>query len=49
VHLFAPSIPVGRLCAAFQQQPDDAGLLLMRLLRTASSSPGVLNGKVQRR
>jgi hypothetical protein len=47
MHLFALSIPVGRLCAALQEQPDDAGLLLTRLWRTAASSPGGLNGKVQ--
>ena len=48
-HLFAASIAVGRLCAALQQQPDDAPLLLTRLRRTAPASPGGLNGKVQGR
>ena len=36
-------------CAAFQQQPDDALLLLACVLRTAPPSPGSLNGKVQGR
>ena len=47
MHLFASSIAVGRLCAALQQQPDDACLLITRLRRTAASSARVLNGKVQ--
>jgi len=49
MHLFALPVPVGHLCAAFQQQPDDAGLLFTRLRRAAPSSPGGLNRKVQRR
>jgi hypothetical protein len=49
MHLFALSIPVGRLCAALQEESDDAGLLLTRLRGTAPSSPGGLNGKVQGR
>ena len=49
MHLFASSITIGRLCAALQQQADDAGLLLTRVRRTAPSSPGGLNRKVQGR
>ena len=49
MHFFALPVLIRRPCAAFQQQPDDAGLLLTRLWRTAPSSPGVLNGKVQGR
>ena len=49
MHRFAVPIPVGRLCAALQQQPDDAGLLLTRVRRTAPASPGGLNGQVQGR
>jgi hypothetical protein len=49
IHLFALSVPVARLCAALQQQPDDIPLLLKQLRRTASSTPGGLNGKVQGR
>jgi hypothetical protein len=46
MHRFALPVLVGHPCAAFQQQPDDAGLLFTRLRRTAPSSPGSLNGKV---
>jgi hypothetical protein len=47
MRVFASSITVGHLCAALQQEPDDAGLLFTRLRRTAPSSPRGLNGKVQ--
>ncbi len=48
-HLSTSSIFVVRAGAAFQQQPDDARLLLACLLRTAPSSPSGLNGEVQGR
>ena len=48
-HLFSTPVFVGRACAAFQQEPDDARLLLACVLRTAPSSPSGLNGKVQGR
>jgi len=47
--LFASPVLVGHLCAAFQQQPDDAALLFTRVRRAAPSSPGGLNGKMQGR
>jgi hypothetical protein len=46
-HLFASSVFVGRAGAAFQQQLDDAGLLLAGVLGTASASPSGLNGEMQ--
>ena len=49
MHLFTFRVLVSRLRSAFQQHLYDAGLLLARLRRTTSSSPGGLNGKVQRR
>jgi len=49
MHRFALIVPVGHPCAAFQQQPDDAGLLFACLQGSAPSSPGRLHGKVQGR
>lgn len=46
-HRFTTPVFVGRARAAFQQEPDDARLLLARVLGTAPSSPGGLNGTVQ--
>jgi hypothetical protein len=48
-HLFTSPVFVGQACPAFQQQSDDAGLLLACVLGTASSSPSGLNGEVQGR
>ena len=47
MHCLAASVPVRHPRAALQQQLDDAGLLFTRLRRTAPSSAGGLNGKVQ--
>jgi hypothetical protein len=49
MHRFALPVMVGRPCAVFQQQPDDAGLFFARVKGLAPSTPGRLNGKVQRR
>jgi hypothetical protein len=46
MHRFALPVPVCHPGAAFQQQPDDAGLLFTGLWRTAPASPRGLNGKV---
>jgi len=45
-HHPASPVAIACPCAVFQQQPDDAGLLLTRAKRTAASSPGRLNRKV---
>ena len=47
--LFGPAIPIARPGAAFQQEPDDARLLLACVLGTAPSSPSGLNGEMQGR
>ena len=47
IHRLAASVSVRHPRAALQQQLDDAGLLFTRLRRTAPSSAGGLNGKVQ--
>jgi hypothetical protein len=48
-YLFTTAIFVGRPGAAFQQEPDDARLLLARMPGTAPSPPGGLNGKMKGR